>query len=554
MHRLPAGVAAGLALGLSVLAGTAACGLAQQPPAPAAPARPVATAATARPTLLVFLTVDQLRTDYLTSRFGAQLTGGLKRLRDGGALFVDAHHDHAISETAPGHASTMSGRFPMHTGIVRNAAGVQDSTAPLLAGGSTGPASPARFRGTVLYDWIRAAEPGSRALSLSRKDRGAILPLGRAKQQVYWWGGTSGFTTSTYYADTLPEWIRRVNARGFGARYAGRSWTPLLADSAYPEPDGVSTRWGMASGNFPHVVPEDTTDAMKALPAFPWMDDVTLEAALAGVGALQLGRGPATDVLAVSLSTTDAVGHGYGMESRELHDQVLRLDRALGTFLDSLFRLRDSTRVVIALTGDHGMSPVPQLHFARERARDAGFGYADVAPVLRAHNTGLAARGIAAAGQWDLESGALVVDTAAMRKARLRPDSALDALLRDLRRTPGVLYATPRRDLARIAAGSDTTAAKYARRWLHMLPTDLPVVGTVTLKPYWYWGGVTYATHGSPHDYDTNVPVLFWGRPFRAGSYREFARVVDMAPTLAAALGVTPTEPLDGTVLRQALR
>jgi arylsulfatase A-like enzyme len=242
------------------------------------------------------------------------------------------------------------------------------------------------------------------------------------------------------------------------------------------------------------------------------------------------------------------------MESRELHDQVLRLDRALGTFLDSLFRLRDSTRVVIALTGDHGMSPVPQLHFARERARDAGFGYADVAPVLRAHNTGLAARGIAAAGQWDLESGALVVDTAAMRKARLRPDSALDALLRDLRRTPGVLYATPRRDLARIAAGSDTTAAKYARRWLHMLPTDLPVVGTVTLKPYWYWGGVTYATHGSPHDYDTNVPVLFWGRPFRAGSYREFARVVDMAPTLAAALGVTPTEPLDGTVLRQALR
>jgi predicted AlkP superfamily pyrophosphatase or phosphodiesterase len=345
-----------------------------------------------------------------------------------------------------------------------------------------------------------------------------------------------------------------VNARDFGARYAGRSWTPLLADSAYPEPDGVSVQWGMAGGHFPHVVPADRADAMKALPAFPWMDDVTLEAALAGLGALQLGRGPATDVLAVSLSTTDAVGHGYGMESRELHDQVLRLDRALGAFLDSLFKLRDSTRVLVALTGDHGMAPVPALHFARERARDTAFGYANVAPVLRAHNTALAARGVPEAAQWDLESGALVVDTAVLRRARLRPDSALTALLRDLERVPGVLYATRRTDLARLAAGRDTTAAKYARRWLHMLPADLPVMGTVTLKPHWYWGGVTYATHGSPHDYDTNVPVLFWGAPFRRGTYPGFARVVDMAPTLAAALGVAPTERLDGVVLRQALR
>jgi hypothetical protein len=100
----------------------------------------------------------------------------------------------------------------------------------------------------------------------------------------------------------------------------------------------------------------------------------------------------------------------------------------------------------------------------------------------------------------------------------------------------------------------DTSAAKFARRWLHMIPADLPVAAAVTLVPYTYQAGVTYATHGSPHDYDSNVPVLFHGAAFRPGRYAGFARVVDMAPTLAAALGVAPTERLDGEVLRDALR
>jgi predicted AlkP superfamily pyrophosphatase or phosphodiesterase len=136
---------------------------AQRPSAGAT--RPAGSAARAaatpppRPTLLVFLTVDQMRADYLTTRFGDQLTGGLRRLRDGGALFTNAHQDHAITETAPGHASAMSGRFPVHTGIFRNAAGVQDPQAPLLDGGTTGPASPFRFRGSVLVDWLRSADP-----------------------------------------------------------------------------------------------------------------------------------------------------------------------------------------------------------------------------------------------------------------------------------------------------------------------------------------------------------------------------------------------------------
>src|SRR6266508_1384929 len=179
------------------------------------PAPPVAP----RPRLVVVITVDQLRPDYL-DRYRPQLKGGFAMLLKTGASFTDAYQDHAVTETAPGHATILSGRWPAHTGIIRNLAGVQDQAAPLLEVRGSG-ASPARFRGTALFDWLEAVEPAARALSVSRKDRGAILPLGRVKQQVYWY--QSGvFTTSRYYADSLPAWVRAFNARRVPFRAAGR--------------------------------------------------------------------------------------------------------------------------------------------------------------------------------------------------------------------------------------------------------------------------------------------------------------------------------------------
>src|SRR5436853_6191274 len=151
-----------------------------------------------RPWLLVVITVDQLRPDYL-ERYHSQLLGGFATLLKGGASFSEAYQDHAITETAPGHSTILSGRWPAHTGITRNLAGVQDQAAPLI--GVNGPgASPVRFRVTAFFDWLKAADPGARALPLSGKDRGAIVPLGRAKEQVYWYSG-GYFTTSRYYAD-----------------------------------------------------------------------------------------------------------------------------------------------------------------------------------------------------------------------------------------------------------------------------------------------------------------------------------------------------------------
>jgi predicted AlkP superfamily pyrophosphatase or phosphodiesterase len=509
----------------------------------AASAQSTPRSAPTPPALVVLFTVDQLRPDYF-DRFGAQLTGGLARLARDGAFFTDAHHDHGTTETAPGHATTLAGRFPSQTGIVRNNAGVLDVQAPMIGGGGQG-ASPFRFRGSALFDWVRTRDPQSRALSVSRKDRGAILPLGRAKQPVFWYANDGRFTTSTYYADTLPSWVNRFNARRLPHRYAGQSWTPLLAAADYPEVDSVPVESQGKDFVFPHLASTDSSEAARNLTEFPWMDALTLNFALDGVDAMQLGRSGHTDVLAVSLSTTDAIGHRFGPDSRELHDQVVRLDRAMGAFLDSLFRRVDSTRVLIALTADHGVAPMPELHFA---GTDPNRGRTDVVPTITAARRALLALGVS--DTLDFESGMVLLDRAAVARVGPKAQAVVTKLLADLARLPGVWRVDRADRLPALAQRGD----KYARRWLHSMPADLPVLATVTLQPFGYWMQTRYATHGSPHDYDTRVPLIFWGAPFRAGRVGGFVRTVDLAPTLAAAIGVPPTERLDGVVLRRAMR
>lgn len=497
------------------------------------------------PRLVLFLTVDQLRPDYF-QRFESQLTGGLGRLTRGGAVFLNGYQDHANTETAPGHASLMSGRFPRSTGILANSEGVADSAKPLIGDRGTG-ASPHRFRGTTLIDWLRAQNPASRALSVSRKDRGAILPLGKAHEEVFWYPGAL-FTTSTYYRDTLPDWVNRFNARRLPQRFAGARWDLLLNGStAYPEPDSVPDESLGRDFLFPHLFPADSTAAAAYLAATPMMDEVTLAFALAGLEALALGTTEGvTDILAISLSSTDAVGHRFGPDSREIHDQIVRLDRYLGIFLDSLFALRDSSRIVIALTADHGVSPRPN---SQSRDPNAGAGYVDLRPVLTAFLSPLRARGLDDAAV-DYTMDMLLVDRKVVAARGVDPDSLARAFATAVRAVPGVLRA----DLVSQLARQDTTRDYISRRWLHMIPSDLPAAVAVTLKPYWTWAGLALATHGSPHDSDARVPVIFWGFGVKPGRHTRSIRVVDMAPTLAAIIGVAPLERLDGVLLREVVR
>jgi hypothetical protein len=507
-------------------------------------ATPLAAQTPPPPTLVVQLTVDQLRPDYL-DRYAAQFTGGLARLLRQGAFFTEAYHDHATTETAPGHATLWSGRFPAHTGVVINDIGVVDAQSPPLFG-RVGGASPYRFRGSAFFDWVRSRDQFSRALSVSRKDRGAILPLGRAKQQVYWYALDGRFTTSRYYADTLPSWVQRFNARNVTAKYLGTNWDLLLPASAYTEPDSVLIENQGKNFTFPHRLDSDQRNGTYTFSDFPFMDEVTVDLALEGVNALDLGKGPTLDVLSVSLSTTDAVGHSFGPESREIHDQVLRVDRALGRLIDSLYKLRDSTRIVFVLGSDHGVAPFPERAFP---GTDKDRGRVDVRPVMDSTRSRLARRGIEG-DALVIQAGIISLDRKRLAAKGVNADSVITGLRASLLKLPGMARVDRVSMLAANAARGD----KIARRWLHSVPPDLQAVLTVTFKPNYYWYTTRYATHGTPYDYDAHIPVLFMGPMIKPGRYTAPIRSVDVVPTLADLLGIEPIEPVDGKSLKKLLQ
>lgn len=502
-----------------------------------------------RPALVVLITVDQFRADYL-ERFGPQLTGGLARLLANGAMLANAHHDHAITETAPGHATLLSGRHPRSTGIMLNRVGVEDDRTPLLDGGVGSGASPARFIGTTLVDWLRASDRGTRVVSVSMKDRGAILPIGRTAADVYWYSPDGRFVTSSYYASALPGWVKSFNARMLPQKYAGQRWSLLLPDSAYRERDSVAIEAGGQGIAFPHDIPADAAGAASLVRITPFIDDVTIAFALHALGERGLGTDggtrPRTDVLAISLSATDVIGHRYGPDSREMHDQVLRVDRTLGRFLDSLYKVRDSSRVLVALTADHGVATIPEVAANAEPLRTPVPQRVQLYGLLPAARARLREAKVDTAAI-EVDEQILLLDRASFRQSKLDPDSLVEWFAREAHNVPGVLRVDR---FHRMLA--DSASDPIARRWSHQFPATARIELVVTLAPGSTWGG-NVASHGSPHAYDSHVPMIIAGAGVRRGRYDDFVRTVDLAPTLAALIGVRPSEQLDGVVLRAVL-
>jgi hypothetical protein len=495
-----------------------------------------------RPSLVVVIVVDQLRPDQL-ERWRSQWTGGFAWLLNHGAVFRNGLQDHAITETAPGHASVLSGRWPARTGIALNELGVGDSSAPLIGGGGPG-ASPHRFRGTTLVDWMRGADPELKVLSVSGKDRGAILTIGKTRGDVYWRVG-GRFTTSRYYADSLPPWVTAWNARGGAAMLAGREWTLLLDPAQYAEADSAPWEHGGESFVFPHRVSPDSTMALRDASYTPWMDSLTLDVALEGSARLGLGRRARPDLLAVALSAVDYVGHRYGPDSREIHDHLLRVDRWLGTFLDSLAVQAGQGRLLVVLTADHGVTPFPEQ--ARAQGRDAG--RIRLGTLVGELNRQIQRRAGDSVG---LEAGSGIIygDMERLRAAGISPESLATATLPRVWRLPGVADAwTP----ATLNGAAPVNV--HAARWRRSLPTEFRWLVAAAAKPGWIWSdGDGYTTHGTSNPDDVGVPIIFAGPGVRAGQFPDTVRTVDIAPTLARLLGVKAEGRLDGRPVRRASR
>ena len=509
-----------------------------------------------RPTLVVAVTIDQLRPDYLL-RWERQFTGGYARFLRDGAVFTNAYQDHANTETAPGHAAILSGRFPYSTGILANSLGVETPTAPLIGFPGTG-ASPFRLRGTTLGDWMRARDQRTRVLSVSRKDRSAILAVGRdSSNTVIWYAPRAGqFTTSSWYGTSIPRWVQAFNEERGVFSLAGRSWTLLLPDSAYPERDSVAGE-PRADMLFPHVIATDSARLVATAERTPWMDSLTLVLAWRGVRAMGLGRDPTrTDLLSVSLSSTDAIGHRWGPESRELHDQVLRTDRYLGVFLDSLFALVGSERVVLVLTSDHGVAGPPEIHSTFDiGAEQRRLPSATFRPAVAEVRSSLRVAGLDTTALYFTDE-VLWIDRNKLLGARFDAESLVRIFVASVRDLPGIA----RVDLINDLASADTTRDAIARRLLRMFrPREesfpgISALAAVTLAPFVRVGTGDVGLHGTPHDYDARVPVVFLGGPFIPGRRDTKINVVDIAPTLAAVLGLTPGERLDGRALREVIR
>ncbi|MGH7534435.1 MAG: alkaline phosphatase family protein, partial [Gemmatimonadales bacterium] len=310
----------------------------------------------------------------------------------------------------------------------------------------------------------------------------------------------------------------------------------------YAEPDAVPYENGGEEPSFPHRLPTEPLAAARNLIYFPWMDSLIGAFALEGARQLGLGRRTGPDLLAVSFSTTDEVGHRYGPDSRELHDHLIRLDRWLGWFLDSLATLVPAERTVVVLTADHGVQSFPEI--ARQ-AGVRGAGRVWLGDVAARMGSDLAAR-YRLDFQLRFDRGLIAADTVAMHARGIPVDSLAATLARAARSRPGV---------ARVFTPATLPAAppgdREATLWKNQIPAGFGWLLCAANEPGYLWSspGRTQADHGSTAPADVTVPIAFLGAGIRPARLDRPVRTVDIPPTLAALIGVRPTEALDGVVL-----
>jgi hypothetical protein len=359
--------------------------------------------------------------------------------------------------------------------------------------------------------------------------------MGRAKVPVYWYAN-GRFTTSRYYGDTLPGWLRDWNAHDPGAILRANNWNLLRDASTYPEVDNRPFEAGGNDVVFPHVFADSTLRGAPKVTESPWMDSLTLDLALQGTRALGLGTRDGTDFLSISLSTTDAIGHKWGPSSREIHDQVLRVDHWLGWFLDSLSTMVPLDQVVLSLTADHGVQDYPEATGTGGRIANP--------PQARALNQWAMAR-------WHINLGALsdqglfMADVPALVARGVNVDSLSRALAQAIRTTPGVRAVYTPKSLA-AAPATD----REAGRWRRLIPAGTSWLVAIAVNDGWTWGSSKTSTgHGTTALLDMRVPMLFRVPGVASRQVDRVVRTVDIAPTLAAVLGLKPTEPVEGVAL-----
>lgn len=559
----------------------------------------VSTRKPAKPRLVLLIAVDQFRYDYL-ERFGDLFAeNGLRRLVRDGASWADANYDHIPTETAPGHATMLTGAWPSETGIISNewfdratsrlVANAQDFSVSRLGGKDPDPiSSPRALLCSTLGDELKQATGGrSKVIGVSLKDRAAMLPAGRMADAAYWYSTQTGeFISSTYYFADRPEWVKEFNDERRADKYFDekRSWTRLLSndDGKYERlagrddapweklvgHDGAAT-WIKITGSprfeFPYDIykwfEKTGPDFYEALTFSPFSNEMLLAFAERAITNEHLGEDSDTDVLTVSFSANDIVGHRYGPYSQELMDMTLRVDRQIGELLD--FVDKDAKiglqNTVVIFTADHGVALVPEHAVSLKQSG----GRVQISDIMKAVRESVRER-FGKAGDRDttaryvqtFSNGEIYFDQFALKRDGIRPEEIERVAGEAALKVEGVSRYFTRTQLLR---GALAPADAVARRALHGFNPARSGDVVVVQKENWYLVGdksrnTPVATHGAPYSYDTHVPVIIMGGGVARGLYRQSATPADIAPTLAAMLGVRRPSGAKGRVLNEALK
>lgn len=514
------------------------------------PSSAFASAYDAHPKLIVVIVIDQFRGDYLERYHNQFGEGGFRTFLEDGAYFSDCNYDYANTRTAPGHATLFTGSYTSGHGIVANewwnpqkkktVTSVEDDAVKLVGmepGGANhaGPgASPHNLLSDTLGDEMKLATGGkARVFSLSLKDRAAVLPGGFSADGAYWIDPKTGaWITSTYYRNNLPEWVRNFNGSHRAEKFWNREWK---------DADG-SVLGSTAARNGKDGKPAGFYEVVGGT---PFANEYQLEFAKELVLYEKLGAGPVTDLLAISLSANDILGHRAGPDSPQMRSMALELDRQLAEFIQFLGHQIGLANVWIALSADHGIAPLPEF------AKSLHLPAANVdARVIREQVNAALAKKYKKAGEYVLAMDypmAWLNEEAFTAAGRAESDAEKD--------TGEALMQAGLPDFFtkwQLARGVSMPSTEIARRYGHSYSPEGGWYVMGVSKPFQV--GIPAGTdHETPFSYDTHVPLAFYGLAFQPGIYRTHAEPTDLAVTLASLLGINPPAKATGRVLTEAL-
>ncbi len=540
----------------------------------------------AKPRLVVLVYFDQFRGDYFLRWHDLFTDGGFRRLEREGTWFTNCHYPYASTFTGPGHASIATGCSPDRHGIVMN--DWYDRAAATLVYCATteryqtvrsfplteaeqkaakkekGGGSPDRMLVPNFADALKEATGGrAKVVAVSMKDRSAVLPGGRRADACYWFDDVTGtFCTSTFYRDRPHAWVTEYNRSRPADRWFARDWTRLRTDLDYAKYSGPDDAVGEGSGVvrkqgrvFPHPMSaglkQPGKDYFDTVVTSPFGNEVLLDFALHALDAEGLGHDDTPDLLSVSFSSNDYVGHQYGPDSQEVLDVTLRSDLIVRDLLDALDQRVGKGRYALVLSADHGVCPVPEVAAAHgtdaHRLQPVTFLAEAAAHLSKVFG---APEGKAT---WieRLEFPWVYLSYKTLAARGLSQEKVIDALVEYLRRQEPVQAVYTRQQLDAGVRSDDVIGRRVLKSYYPARCGDLVII----TKPYWL--PTTYATgttHGSPHAYDTHVPLVAFGPGWPTGRSDEPVTPQAAAAVLAWAAGVAPPAGIDAPVPARLLR